>query len=511
MGLLQPNLSAEISLEYSPASFGPVVFNPAEWYPEECDETDVQQPWPEHPVSWLDIHEHPARIKVVVAGRQSGKTFGARMHFIVFEALRCTPAIMRQFHNALECWYVAPTQAQGISISWAALKYITKDLTAGRNAINENEHRITLRNGMPVVIKGSEQGKDRLEGVPQWTVLFDEAAEHNAAAWREHIEPSCGSAPLIAAGGGRVIFIGTPKGYNHFRDKFILGLNDPTGRYKSWRWASWQSQYANIPDLSARYKEHKAKGALGMWRQEYGADFTSAAGRIYPKFDREQGGIHVKAFEIDPMWDTFIAVDNGADDPTAALFGGIDYYGRLWIRREHVRRGLAISQHVAGFKRIQAETKGLGGRRFTIMVMDGTNKQLFFEYGQHGMYFSSAGNTKNTLIPGIRRVEEMLLPRADGLPMIIIHPDCPITIDQMSMYQWKPTQPGKNSYEVPLKFNDHTCDALRYIAMQRPEPALLPIIETRSNIEIIRDQYFERLRRGSTPRENEMCDILGGS
>ena len=64
---------------------------------------------------------------------------------------------------------------------------------------------------------------------------------------------------------------------------------------------------------------------------------------------------------------------------------------------------------------------------------------------------------KNDVIPGLRLTGSAL---AHGV--ITINPECAALIKELESYGWDETKP-----DVPIKANDHYCDALRYVVMDR--------------------------------------------
>jgi hypothetical protein len=85
---------------------------------------------------------------------------------------------------------------------------------------------------------------------------------------------------------GRSLFIGTPKGFNHFKDLYDdarMGARAESGQWKAWRYTSIEG--GNID----RSEVEQAKSELSErdWRQEYEATFESIEGRIYHSFLRD--------------------------------------------------------------------------------------------------------------------------------------------------------------------------------------------------------------------------------
>ena len=104
---------------------------------------------------------------------------------------------------------------------------------------------------------------------------------------------------------------------------------------------------------------------------------------------------------------------------------------------------------------------------------DGFHLQTYADPASPGLMrlFSQAGivctPAKNDVYEGIESVRVKLKRNADGDPGILIDSRCKNLIREISMYRWerpkKSSVNPKNARPVPLKKDDHSCDALRYL------------------------------------------------
>jgi hypothetical protein len=151
-----------------------------------------------------EIFCSPSRFRVCVAGRRFGKTF-----LSTGELLKAATS-----GKDKNCWYVAPTYGSAKEIAWLMLihtipqEYISKT----------NESALTLRliNGSVISLKGAEK-PNNLRGRALDFVVLDEFADMRPEAWFEVIRPS------LSDRQGTALFIGTPKGRNHFYDLWAKG------------------------------------------------------------------------------------------------------------------------------------------------------------------------------------------------------------------------------------------------------------------------------------------------
>ena len=230
------------------------------------------------------IYHDKSRFRVVVAGRRFGKTF-----LSTTELLRV--AIQGQKKNI---WYVAPTYKAAKDIAWDMLKeQVPKSWV---RKINESELSMKLKNGSVISLKGAEK-PDNLRGRSIDFCVMDEFADMKPETWHEVLRPS------LSDRQGNALFIGTPKGRNHFYDLWSQGLDD---------WASFQFTTldgGNVPcdEVEAAKRDLDER----TFKQEYLAAFVNYSGIIYYNFDRlesvkkidDDGEIlHVGMdFNLDPM------------------------------------------------------------------------------------------------------------------------------------------------------------------------------------------------------------------
>ena len=154
-----------------------------------------------------EIYDDPSRFRVVVAGRRFGKTFLS------------TTELIRQAIRGMKknIWYVAPTYKAAKDIAWDMLKeQVPKSWV---RKVNESELSMKLKNGSVISLKGAEK-PDNLRGRSIDFCVMDEFADMKPETWYEVIRPS------LSDRQGNALFIGTPKGRNHFYDLWSQGLDD---------------------------------------------------------------------------------------------------------------------------------------------------------------------------------------------------------------------------------------------------------------------------------------------
>ncbi|MBO1361787.1 terminase [Acetobacter sacchari] len=223
-----------------------------------------------------DIYSHgwrpDCRFRVAVCGRRFGKTFlgGEEMRRAVREAVR------QNVSPENEIWYGAPTFKQAKRVMWNRLKRSFPEKWLAKRP-NESECNLTFKSGHIVRIVGLDN-YDNLRGSGLWFFLGDEWADAKEPAWTETVRP------MLSTAHGHALFIGTPKGFNHFRDGYLKGQVGPQHEPGWWSRLYTSLAGGNIPP--EEIEAAKRDMDLRQFRQEYEASFETYAGRVIYAFSR---------------------------------------------------------------------------------------------------------------------------------------------------------------------------------------------------------------------------------
>lgn len=228
------------------------------------------------------------------------------------------------------------------------------------------------------------------------------------------------------------------------------------------------------------------QGMLSTWsedriRREVYGDFDSFAGQVYPEFRRD---VHViKPFVIPKEWTRIIGIDHGLRNPACWLWGAVDYDENIYIYREWYNKEWLIEEICKGRGTEKGVCYYLKGERIDGAYIDPTTTQRRGQTGfsDYDHYLENLpegfplrlGN--HDLSPGIERVKQYLkVDERTNKPSMYIFDTCVNLIEEIAQYRYQellPNQVGRaNEKEVPVKSNDHSLDALRYLIMSRPEP-----------------------------------------
>ena len=238
-----------------------------------------------------EILSHPARFKVITAGRRFGKSVLGLMFLLKGQML--------QGENR---WYISPTYRQGKLTVFPILKSIIRNQPDWK--INETELSCT-RLGATIAIKGSDAA-DSLRGAELSRVVLDEYAYQKAGVFEEVIYP------MLTTTHGNAMMIGTPDGFssNNFYDYFLKGQGEDD-QWKSWQYKTIDGGFVDQKELEL------AKSNLDerAYRQEFMANFETAANRAAWAFNREE---HVKRADELSSYQV-IGIDHNVDYNTAVL------------------------------------------------------------------------------------------------------------------------------------------------------------------------------------------------
>jgi phage terminase large subunit len=215
-------------------------------------------------------------------------------------------------------------------------------------------------------------------------------------------------------------------------------------------------------------------------QREVMGSFDVFEGAIYDEFRRD---VHViDDFEIPSDWRRVMGADHGWTNPAAAVFGAVDGDGNVYIYDEYYAKEKLIREIVQ-----EGWLPKIGRDKIDAIYIDPSTKatrgqtglsdfSTYLEYLPDNLALLTANNEVSA---GIDRVKTYLRinPR-NNKPRLYIFKRCVNLIEELVQYRWAPLSPSqegqKNQKEEPRKYNDHACDALRYLIMSRPDPSRKP-------------------------------------
>jgi predicted phage terminase large subunit-like protein len=244
---------------------------------------------------------------------------------------------------------VAPTQAQAKILYWQPLLDAFGSLVAN---INVNEGLIYLKNGVLVGVKGSDR-PDTLRGVGLYFLVMDEYADIKQDVWQSILRPALSDVR------GRALFIGSPKGRNHFHELWKRGKDGKDAEWTAFHYTSLDNPFLDPAEIESA----RADMSSAAFRREYLASFDTAGSDTFkeewiqiadtPPVRERKGGKPGEKEEIPGDW--YIAVDLGNMagigeavgyqqkrlDQTAIAVVRIDEEKNWWVRDVHLGRWTA--------------------------------------------------------------------------------------------------------------------------------------------------------------------------
>lgn len=204
-----------------------------------------------------EVFASPARFKVVAAGRRCGKSRLAAWTLIIraLEKPGCT------------VFYVAPTQGQARDIMWSLLEDLAYPVTKTKHV---NNMEFKLVNGSKINLKGGDR-PDTMRGVSLEYLVLDEYADVKQQVWEEILRPA------LADRKGDALFIGTPKGRNHFYDLFVYADKGEDTSYEGWHFTSYDNETLDPEEINLAKKSMSSFA----FRQEFMASFEALGSEIF--------------------------------------------------------------------------------------------------------------------------------------------------------------------------------------------------------------------------------------
>lgn len=236
--------------------------------------------------------------------------------------------------------------------------------------------------------------------------------------------------PMLAVSNGRIICLSTPRGKRgYFYEAWARGGDD---------WQRIEIPATQVPRIQAKFLDEERRG-LGdvAFRQEYCCSFEMVEGLVYPELAR-----CVVAGPAPELKRRVGGIDFGFRNPFAAVWGGVDRDGILWLTGQHYCWQRPLSHHAA---RLPRDVEWFA---------DPAEAGDISELRCAGFNVSKG---INAVASGIAAVQARIQEGA----LCIVKGACPDLVHEAELYSYA-TAPGQHG-ENPLPEYDHALDALRYL------------------------------------------------
>jgi len=222
------------------------------------------------PNRWQEeLSKSDVRFKVVVAGRRSGKSF-----YVTRDPKDGVVADLLLPKQSV--WVVAPNYdlTQKIWVPIIQLVRFKFPDIVRRIWDTKGSYRLDTILDTTLEAKSAED-PERLVGSGLTKVIIDEAGLIKKKTWYESLRPTLIGTKETAV--GRAIFIGTPKGKNHFYDLYLDGQNPDKPEWKSWHFTSYENEHLDKKELDKLTQDMPEY----EYRQEIMAEFEETAEQLF--------------------------------------------------------------------------------------------------------------------------------------------------------------------------------------------------------------------------------------
>jgi hypothetical protein len=417
----------------------------------------------------LLFHNSQARFRVPVCGRRFGKS---KMAGSDLEPQLFTP-------NKMD-WIVGPTYDLGEK----EFRVVWDDLIIGmqmgrdkriKKAYNKKQGNMYLEFPWKTRLEvRSADHPENLVGEALDRVIMSEAAKHKFETWERFIRPA------LSDKRGSADFPTTPEGFNWLHNLWQLGRNPKFPDFESWQFPSWANHViypGGRQDPEILLIESTATPE--WFAQEYGADFASFVGKIFPEWDEL---LHVEDVKYDPNLPNYITFDWGYTNPLAAIEFQITPRDEIRIWREHYLGYTMLDDHIEILKNrdhpddyhvdlafgdaADPEAARQISEKFVQCVANPKAKadytwrdgiDLMRTFMKPIPQSGNPYNPDSSLVV----VDEYGTPAPDR-PRYHVDHSCVNVIKEHNNYRSKEPIKGQNVPEFGVKMADHTIDAIRY-------------------------------------------------
>lgn len=263
------------------------------------------------------LHKELKRFNVLVCHRRFGKTIFTLNHLLA-------KALTNPLRNP-QYAYFAPTYKQAKRIAWDPLKEYARHIPG----FKENKQELTImiqRTWLPdpdtikILLIGSED-PDTVRGVYLDGAVFDEFAQCDPIIWGEVARPA------LSDRKGWAIFIGTPKGKNHFEKRYNDACENP-----NWFTCIFKASQTGIID-DEELAEIRDEIEEEEYMQEMECSFNAAIRGAYfaKKLNIIEEKGQIGAYPYDPGLPVDTFWDLGMDDSMSVWFRQRDRSGFRYI------------------------------------------------------------------------------------------------------------------------------------------------------------------------------------
>lgn len=286
------------------------------------------------------------------------------------------------------------------------------------------------------------RAEGRLRGLTAALAYVDEATLIPEGFWNQLLG-------RLSVPGARLFATTNPDGPAHWlKKRFIDRAHELDLR-------SWHFTLDDNPSLAPAYVASLKAKYVGLWYRRFidGA-WVQAEGAVYDMWQPDS-----MVVDVLPQMQRLLGVgiDYGTVNAFSALLLGLGVDGRLYVVSEYrhdsrvTRRQLTDAQYSQGLRDWLAANEAQPDWLFVDPSAASFMTQLWAD-GVPGV-----ARAQNEVLDGIRSVGVAL-----GSGRLLVHRSCRGLIDELPGYSWDDSAAARGE-DKPLKADDHSVDALRYV------------------------------------------------
>ena len=329
--------------------------------------------------------------------------------------------------------YLATTYQQARDIAWGMMKSELRPAIIGLNESRLEIRTKTIVGGESLISLRGWEAVDTLRGQGINFLIPDEVASYRNfwVNWQEVLRPT------LTDTRGEVLFLSTPKGFNHFYELYNLEATDKD--YKSFHFTTYDNPFVPYEEIEKAKKELPEN----RFAQEYLADFRKSEGLVYKEFNRDKHLFSDKRLATEIV-EKIGGIDWGYENPAVILEIYMDSERNFYVMSEWYRT----------LKTTQEIIEVAGTYRFNAIYPDPAEPDRLEECRRAKL---NVREVNKDVSKGIDTIRGLL---KNG--KLFIHNSCLNLISEFETYSYKEGHKEQDKEEEPVKENDHGLDALRY-------------------------------------------------
>ena len=385
----------------------------------------------------------------MVAHRRAGKTV-ACVNEIITRAIYSKKKRPRYA-------YIAPLRTQAEKIAWEYLKEYTRGLE--KKKPSETDLTVIMKhNDAEICIFGADN-PDAFRGQYFDGVILDEYGDMHPSVWGKNLLPT------LADRRGWAVFIGTPKGKNHFWKIF----NDAAAKSEDWfRYILKASESGILSDDELALQ--RSEMTEDEYNQEYECSFDAAIyGAYYATLLAKHENQVSSLVEYEPDFPVDVWTDLGYTDSSAFWFAQTKPDGLAII--DHYEENTKPLEHYFSMLRAKSYKYGTiwlphDARQKTLQTGRSTLEQFLDQelpqfYEDQSMLIRVSPNL--SVQSGIDAARFMI-------PKLWFNPRCRPGIDALIAYHRAYNEKTKSYSDQPAHdWASHSADAFRYLCLTARE------------------------------------------